>query len=346
MLTTIRRSFHSLKGSGRMAGAEEIGEFSWQIENLMNRVIEGQVEPESGVIDLIASAVDMLPSMRARLSGEGQEPYDKTACVELAENAEQVASGEATPSAAAAAATNPELEGLDATLIELMVKELSENLETLDDWVERTQETDVPQPVDSLLVRAVHTMKGTMRLAPIGNENDTAQIFEQYLEELAHSGDTPDDAGLKAMLACQALFHKRLDRLQGEAVDESEFETSEMSSELRRLHGLAYRDRTESSQPPTEPPARTEEPLEEPLFSSEGEEVDVGEGDEDFFGLEETDEEAAADAGADEAMAPEATEGAADEEAAEQEAAEAEAESEAEAEAEGETEVEAEAEAS
>ena len=32
MLITVRRSFHTLKGSGRMVGAERIGEYAWAIE--------------------------------------------------------------------------------------------------------------------------------------------------------------------------------------------------------------------------------------------------------------------------------------------------------------------------
>ena len=35
-LITVRRSFHTLKGSGRMVGAERIGEYSWTVENLLN----------------------------------------------------------------------------------------------------------------------------------------------------------------------------------------------------------------------------------------------------------------------------------------------------------------------
>ena len=40
-LTEIRRAFHTLKGSGRMVGATDIGDFSWAVENLLNRVIDG-----------------------------------------------------------------------------------------------------------------------------------------------------------------------------------------------------------------------------------------------------------------------------------------------------------------
>ena len=35
-LTTIRRGFHTLKGSGRMVGLMDLGEVAWEIEQLMN----------------------------------------------------------------------------------------------------------------------------------------------------------------------------------------------------------------------------------------------------------------------------------------------------------------------
>ena len=44
-LIATRRSFHTLKGSGRMVGAQLIGEFAWSIENLLNRLINQTLEP-------------------------------------------------------------------------------------------------------------------------------------------------------------------------------------------------------------------------------------------------------------------------------------------------------------
>ena len=43
-LVNVRRSFHTLKGSGRMVGAQLIGEFAWSVENLLNRVINKTLE--------------------------------------------------------------------------------------------------------------------------------------------------------------------------------------------------------------------------------------------------------------------------------------------------------------
>ncbi|MCW8930490.1 MAG: Hpt domain-containing protein, partial [Gammaproteobacteria bacterium] len=42
-LTEMRRSFHTLKGSGRLVGAYEMGEFSWAFENMINRIIDATI---------------------------------------------------------------------------------------------------------------------------------------------------------------------------------------------------------------------------------------------------------------------------------------------------------------
>lgn len=42
-LTVIRRHFHTLKGSGRMVGANQMGEFAWGIEELLNSVLQDHV---------------------------------------------------------------------------------------------------------------------------------------------------------------------------------------------------------------------------------------------------------------------------------------------------------------
>lgn len=60
-LQTFRRSFHTLKGSGRMVGAFTIGEFAWAFENLINRVIEGAVDADEHLISLMDEALEVLP---------------------------------------------------------------------------------------------------------------------------------------------------------------------------------------------------------------------------------------------------------------------------------------------
>ncbi|WP_333680753.1 Hpt domain-containing protein [Dyella sp.] len=66
-LTPIRRSFHTLKGSGRLVGAAVLGEFAWRVENMLNRVLDGTVPPHSGVQALIGHAIDALPQLYSML---------------------------------------------------------------------------------------------------------------------------------------------------------------------------------------------------------------------------------------------------------------------------------------
>ena len=72
-LTTIRRSFHTLKGSGRLIGAELIGEFAWNFENMLNRVIDKSRPANQEVFDLLEEALGVLPQLIEQLKGN-REP--------------------------------------------------------------------------------------------------------------------------------------------------------------------------------------------------------------------------------------------------------------------------------
>ncbi|RZA07652.1 MAG: histidine kinase, partial [Moraxellaceae bacterium] len=62
-LTEFRRAFHTLKGSGRMVGANDIGELAWSIENMLNRVIDKTIEAANPHIVIIEKVRVLLPSM-------------------------------------------------------------------------------------------------------------------------------------------------------------------------------------------------------------------------------------------------------------------------------------------
>ncbi|MCB1598507.1 MAG: Hpt domain-containing protein [Xanthomonadales bacterium] len=71
-LKPVRRSFHTLKGSGRLVGALAIGEYAWKIENMLNRVLDKTIQPTPAVLDLLDHAIAALPGMLLALKGEGQ----------------------------------------------------------------------------------------------------------------------------------------------------------------------------------------------------------------------------------------------------------------------------------
>lgn len=53
LLTDVRRGFHTLKGSGRMVAAVELGELAWSIENMLNRVLDSTVAVNEGMCALV-----------------------------------------------------------------------------------------------------------------------------------------------------------------------------------------------------------------------------------------------------------------------------------------------------
>ncbi len=129
-LATIRRSFHTLKGSGRMVGATNIGEFAWSIENLLNRVIEGTVSASVDVIQLLDDAVAVVPQLVEEACDPAVADSDVSA---ISARAFALAAGEVPAGTAAVAdaveepASEAPLESRDAGLPEgLDLEPLSE----------------------------------------------------------------------------------------------------------------------------------------------------------------------------------------------------------------------------
>ncbi|WP_166738945.1 hybrid sensor histidine kinase/response regulator [Alkanindiges illinoisensis] len=62
-LKEVRRSFHTLKGSGRMVGAKASGELAWSIENMLNRVLDNTVQVTPVMIELISTVLSIYPEL-------------------------------------------------------------------------------------------------------------------------------------------------------------------------------------------------------------------------------------------------------------------------------------------
>jgi chemosensory pili system protein ChpA (sensor histidine kinase/response regulator) len=93
-LTTIRRGFHTLKGSGRMVGLTTLGEVAWAIEQVMNKWLEEERTATPALLDLISLAHDSFAQWVEHLSTQGSVEVDAD---ELVAMAEQLRRGEAEP---------------------------------------------------------------------------------------------------------------------------------------------------------------------------------------------------------------------------------------------------------
>ena len=71
-LTTLRRSYHTLKGSGRMAGLHAIGDAAWTIESLLNQWLDAERPASEDLIRLAALGRDLFSGWIADVAQRGR----------------------------------------------------------------------------------------------------------------------------------------------------------------------------------------------------------------------------------------------------------------------------------
>ena len=91
-LTTIRRGFHTLKGSGRMVGLADLGEVAWQCEQVLNKWLKDDKPATPGLLAFVELAEQSFSGWIAQLKSGAETAIDGT---EIARRAEQLKSGEA-----------------------------------------------------------------------------------------------------------------------------------------------------------------------------------------------------------------------------------------------------------
>ncbi len=85
-LKEIRRGFHTLKGSGRMVGANNVGEMSWAVENMLNRVLENTVPVTDELVTLIADTKADIPTLVKDFANQQPPSVDPAITVLKANN--------------------------------------------------------------------------------------------------------------------------------------------------------------------------------------------------------------------------------------------------------------------
>ncbi len=230
LMYPVRRVFHTLKGSGRLVGAKTLGEFSWKIESMLNKVRDGHRPASPAVVAMTALAADTLPQLHAALLGQGVVTADLRSMELLAE---RIAAGEdimpahalMTPAQAPVEApaparaempvaakmpeatpVAPALEELaddgvsfsvDPVLFEILQAEVDGHLHTIDGWLDRAKHA--PTPADDGLVRAIHTMNGAFAMTEVPGITDALSPAEGYVRRLMAAGHPADAEGVGAI---------------------------------------------------------------------------------------------------------------------------------------------------
>jgi len=242
-LRPIRRVFHTLKGSGRLVGARTLGEFSWKIEGMLNRVLDGSRPASPAVVALVTQAYEVLPQLNAALRDGSRVSADLQAMQGIAD---RVASGEETfhvplqrpapvaapaepvesleafetvQAAEAPEAPEAEIEGtpanIDEVLREILEAEVEAHHATLQAWLQDAQAA--PQPVTDTLLRAVHTMNGAFAMTDVPEITAVTGGAESFIKRSLAADAVPDAEGVEALSATAAAIRETMAALQAEA---------------------------------------------------------------------------------------------------------------------------------
>ncbi len=101
-LGEVRRAFHTLKGSGRMVKALDLGELAWRVENMLNRAIEGTIPVSETLTALVADCRAVMPRLVDAFRS-GRKPGMEEELEALMARADAIAAGQPAPAAVAPA---------------------------------------------------------------------------------------------------------------------------------------------------------------------------------------------------------------------------------------------------
>lgn len=233
-LVTSRRMFHTLKGSGRLAGALLLGELAWSIENLLNRILDRTLSFDPEIPALVNEVIAMVPALVEELRGrevpvdqvralmrravilagdqpvEAQAPATEDAPVEEPEAAAAEPAVDEAPARAveeagtpSVLAAGPDPEGapgpaMDPVLYDIFSRETADHLGVIDRFLDDCDAEAGGCRVDEHLVRSVHTLTGSARMADVEPIAQLGRALEDLVRARQNVGRplTGDERGM------------------------------------------------------------------------------------------------------------------------------------------------------
>ena len=243
-LVTVRRSFHTLKGSGRMVGARELSEFAWAIENLLNRLLDHTLSRTPPILEALRAAVGALPELITQL--RTREPL-RTDVSAIAARAHELAAGRPAaarspeqaeeealepqpapsapagpgaagqspparaPSLAPAAHPAPAMTAAretvpDDTLRDIYARETAAHVATVRGYLARESQLPEPHTLPEDVYRACHTLSGSSKMAQARHGIRLAEPLDHWLRRAYGSGLGLGSDDLTLLTDCMAAM--------------------------------------------------------------------------------------------------------------------------------------------
>ena len=199
-LTEVRRAFHTLKGSGRLVGANSLGELAWSVEDLLNRVIDQSIKPNDDLFTLLDEVNARIPSLIQEFR-DGQVAGDIAELTERAESMTTTRRSDSEPTDTPVAGLDepahkqtPELEAtasndtqddlIDDEILEIFIEEAGEVLDTVREYLPMLLRQHDDRSALSEVRRAFHTLKGSGRMVGAMVVGELAWSVENMLNRV------------------------------------------------------------------------------------------------------------------------------------------------------------------
>ncbi len=274
-LDTLRRSYHTLKGSGRLAGAMVMGEFAWVMENMLNRVMEGKVDTSPSMFKVMDQAESTLKNLLAHLKGETDQRPPVKRLQDLGNafaDGKEFSVNEVLPAVAAQTEVESSAEDLSDRALgdtdaELEPGDLAEDTNTnegLDEPVlEATPSIDPvlaqvfrketvthlaalneylsefgemdEAPVNEAIHRALHTLHGSARMAGVFSIADISEPMDRLVRSMDERDMSLDASGLALLKEFTAAVETLADSFDAGQTGTADFD--ELLAQIANLHG-------------------------------------------------------------------------------------------------------------
>lgn len=190
-LSTLRRHFHTLKGSGRMAGAHVIGELAWAIEDLLNHILEGSTSLSLEVDKLISETDTLIPQLLSRFTQRELASSEQVEnLIALANNCQMM------PELVLESEPDYDQTDEDDELQQIFNHEAAQHIATLTSLLD---EQVAPYKLNKELLRAAHSLKGCANIAQVMPVAVVATQLDKTLRSLYEKNVSLDSEQLSSL---------------------------------------------------------------------------------------------------------------------------------------------------
>lgn len=198
-IITIRRGFHTLKGSGRMVGLTDLGEVAWAIERALNKWISDKKPVSQSLLAFITQAAQAFSDWVEALYSQGGVRIVAGDLFAIAQQIEQGADLDVVMQTLAAEIPEPEQQvsdnqeaseqdqvvigaiSLSPTLFKIASEEAKQNALALQRQLAELR-TAIPLLVQYDFMRAAHTLAGVNRTMGFTDVAALAYALEGWLQ--------------------------------------------------------------------------------------------------------------------------------------------------------------------